>query len=123
MEQSDRVETQRSTKAILDVVTITGWQHPWRVFRLDLDRRELDAIARCKALTQVVYALHIVDFIGPTEAAGLCDLIELDTEAGMADLHAGFTEMAVVEHGDGQVGGLLQRDRGQGAKAHQQFTI
>ena len=65
------------------------------------------------ALAQVMYAFHVADFIGPTEAASLRHLVQGNTKTGVADLHAGFTKVTVIQHSDGQVGRLLQCHRGQ----------
>ncbi|MNT11985.1 hypothetical protein D3C72_1468920 [compost metagenome] len=70
-----------------------------------------------------MHAVHLADFVSPGKAAGRGHLVELDAEPGVADLHTGLTEVAVVEHHDGQVLRLLQRHGRQRAKAHQQFAV
>ena len=44
-------------------------------------------------------------------------------KAGVAVLVAGLAVVTIVHTDDGQVGRILQRDRGQRADIHQQFAV
>jgi hypothetical protein len=63
------------------------------------------------------------DLVGAGDATGARDLGEPRAQAGVAALHAGLAEVAVVQHHDRQVPGLLGADGGQAADAHQLFTV
>jgi len=48
---------------------------------------------------------------------------QVGAQAGVAALHAGLAEVAVIEHDQGQVGGLFGADCRQAANAHQVFAV
>src|SRR5579883_702333 len=89
----------------------------------DMDAGKMRAVEILHLTAEGCDSLEIADLGDRSKARSACDHLEPCTQAGMALLHAGLAEMAVVEHDDGEVAGLLCRDRQQAAEPHQLLAV
>src|SRR5260370_39834348 len=83
-------------------------------------RSAIDVLQRAPIIRD---ALEVGDLGDRANARAGRNHIELGPEAGMADLHAGFAKMAVVEDYDAEIARLLRRNRQQAADAHQLLAL
>src|SRR5262249_42250174 len=96
-----------------------------------LDRSRADADARkVRSAIEVLQlapkrtdAVEIADVRNRLEAGAARNHLEPRTETGMAHLHASLAEMAVVEHDDGEIAGLLGRDRQEATEPHRLLAV
>src|SRR4029077_14410016 len=61
--------------------------------------------------------------VGAFDAGADRDLFEVDAEAGMALLPAGFAVVAVVDAEDGEVGRIDDGDGGERTEVHQELAV
>ena len=111
-------------QTILDVNGVARRQGSRQILRLDfydVETRPQGAIR--DRLSNRIHPRLIGDNVGLREARGACDRREIDTEAGMAHLHAGFAIMAVVEDDDDEIGRRCDCDCRQAPQAHQLFAV
>ncbi len=76
-----------------------------------------------QAVAEALDAGHVGDLGDVADARAISDHLEPGAEAGVTRLHAGLAEMAVVEHRDREIAGLLGRDGQQAADPHQLLAV